>query len=98
MTTHDDIYDIPQLEVLSQRLNTGTLCVLGRTIAGWLNRSRQLRGSAEVNRRLPRDNGLTHSVAQSEAAKPFGARGKHEGAEEPNRRRKSCITVRIPLG
>jgi len=76
MTTHDDIYDIPQLEVLSQRLNTGTLCVLGRTIAGWLNRSRQLRGSAEVNRRLPRDNGLTHSVAQSEAARPFWCAGQ----------------------
>lgn len=62
---------MPQLEVLSQRLNAGTLCVLGRTVADWLNRSRQRRGLAEVDEGLPRDSGLTHSVAQSEAAKPF---------------------------
>jgi uncharacterized protein YjiS (DUF1127 family) len=76
MTTHDDIHDMPQLEVLSQRLNAGALCVLGRTVAGWLNRSRQRRGVAEVDEELPRDSGLTHSVAQSEAAKPFWYAGQ----------------------
>jgi hypothetical protein len=38
MTTRDDIHDMPQREVFSQRLNADALCVLGRTVASWLNR------------------------------------------------------------
>lgn len=71
MAAHDDIHDMPQLEVLLQRLNAGALCVLARSVAGWLNHSRQRRALAEVDEGLPRDSGLTHSVARSEAAKPF---------------------------
>jgi hypothetical protein len=48
MTTHDDMHDMPQFAVLSRRLNAGTLCALGWTIAGWLNRGRQRRALAEV--------------------------------------------------
>ena len=76
MATHDDVHDMPQLEVLSQRLNACALCVLGRTVADWLNRSHQRRALAEVDEGLSRDSGLTHSVAQSEVAKPFWCAGQ----------------------
>jgi hypothetical protein len=49
MTTHDDIYGMPQPEVVSQRLNACALCVLGRTVTDWLNRSRQRRVLAKVD-------------------------------------------------
>jgi|SoiMethySBSTD1v2_1073268.scaffolds.fasta_scaffold1247708_1 uncharacterized protein YjiS (DUF1127 family) len=76
MTTHDDTHDMPQREVFSQPLNADALCVLGRTVAGWLNRSRQGRALAEVDEGLPRDSGLTHSMARNDAAKPFWYAGQ----------------------
>jgi uncharacterized protein YjiS (DUF1127 family) len=76
MTTHDDIHGMPQPEVVSQRLNASALCVLGRTVADWLDRSRQRRALAGVDEELLRHSGLTRSATQSEAAKPFWYAGQ----------------------
>ena len=76
MTTHCDIHDMPQLEVLSHRFNAGTLCALGRTVSGWLNRGRGRKALAEVHTRQLLNSGPSRSLARGEAAKPFWYAGQ----------------------
>lgn len=42
----------------------------------WLHRSRQRRALAELDDRMLRDIGVTHSQARREAARPFWSAGK----------------------
>jgi len=60
----------------SRPLTGGQLYVWAGVIRTWFQRSHQRRALAELDDRMLRDIGVTHSQARREAAKPFWCAGK----------------------